>query len=75
LTLSANLTVAIPHGTLMVGSTSDTTEATGRSSSAVEVFAYSDHEAGATTIRVQYVNEGCYVGANPDPVTLGCKCV
>ena len=73
LTLSAALTVALPHGTKMVGSTSDTSDvvASGRSASPVEVFAYSDQEAGATTIRVQYLNEGCYVGANPDPVTSG----
>lgn len=74
LTLTVGLPVAVPHGTKMVGvTTDDTTTATGRSASTVEVFAYGDYEAGATTLRVQYFNEGCYVGANPDPVTVACK--
>lgn len=67
LTVADGLPVEIPQGTKLTGSSGDNV-------TSVEVFAYAaeGYPAGATSIRVQYVNEGCYVGANPDPVTEGC---
>jgi len=74
LTISAGLTTAITKGTVLSGSSfvDDSTTAQARQSSAVDVFAYEDAAVGATTLRVQYVDELCYVGANPDPITTGC---
>jgi hypothetical protein len=73
----AGLPVEIPQGTKLVGSSGNSTDTSVSTQqvTSVEVFAYAaeGYPEGATSIRVQYVNEGCYVGANPDPVTEGCK--
>jgi len=74
LTIAGGLAVDVPQGTIFEGVsfTDDATTATGRQATTVQVFAYNAASAGATTLTVQYVNEGCYVGANPDPETTGC---
>jgi hypothetical protein len=74
LTIDGGLTVAIPKGTKLQGvAGSDDVSAQQVSSSApVDVYAVADYAIGDTTIKVQYINEGCYVGANPDPITIGC---
>ena len=74
LTLSEALTVEIAKGTKFSGSadTGSSESSTPQQVSDVAVFASADFAVGATEITVQYVNEGCYVGSNPDPVTGGC---
>ena len=77
LTVSAGLPVDLPQKTTLVGvgtvASNDTTAVSKQDSGSVEVFAYQNYTTGDTEIRVQYINEGCYVGANPDPVIAGCK--
>jgi len=74
----AGLPVDLPQKTTLVGvgtvSSNDTTAVSKQEGSgSVEVFAYQNYTTGDTEIRVQYINEGCYVGANPDPVIARCK--
>lgn len=65
LTLAEPLSIDIPQGANLTG--------TSTSGSPVAVFAQGvNYTAGATSIAVQYRDEGCYVGANPDPVVTGC---
>ena len=77
LTISGGLPIAVPQKTKMVGASSvannSTTATSKQGSGAVEVFSYANYTEGSTEMRVQYISEGCYVGANPDPVTAGCK--
>jgi len=76
LTVSAGLPIDLPQKTTLVGvgtvASNDTTAVSKQDSGSVEVFAYQNYTTGDTEIRVQYINEGCYVGANPDPVIAGC---
>jgi len=75
LTVSGGLAVDIPKGTKLTGFSASTADedASLQQASPVDVYAVEEAAAGSTSLRVQYVNEGCYVGANPDPVTIGCK--
>lgn len=74
LTIDGGLAVDVPQGTVFEGVpfTDGATTATARQASTVRVFAYNAASAGDTTLSVQYFDEGCYVGANPDPETAGC---
>lgn len=77
LTISGGLPIDVPQKTTLLGVSSVASNGTTDSkqgSGAVEVFTYgANYTTGDTEIRVQYINEGCYVGANPDPVIAGCK--
>ena len=62
---AGGIPVDIVQGSLLEGSNS-------AGGSVVVKAQGSNHTVGDTSISVQYVDEGCYVGANPDPVTDGC---
>jgi len=74
LTISGGLAVDIPKGTKMQGLSAGASDgaAAPQQVSTVDVYAVEAASAGDTAMRVQYINEGCYVGANPDPITTGC---
>lgn len=72
LTLTSALSTGVPKGTLIEGTSVDGNAISGK--------AYSDHEAGAMTLEVQYSTSdiqasyvGCQVGGSSDPVLGGCK--
>lgn len=39
----------------------------------IQLYAYESYDAGSRKISVDYVNDACYVGGLPTPVTSGCK--
>jgi hypothetical protein len=64
-TLSAALTIDIAQGANLTG--------TNEAGDPVAVFAQAqNYTSGAMYLAVQYRDEGCYVGANPEPVLTGC---
>ena len=75
LTVTSGLTVDVPKGTKFEGSAYSASSGGATSPqqvSTVAVFASADYAVGDTDISVQYIDEGCYVGANPEPETDGC---